>query len=66
MKKTIFLKFKNIKCDGIIFINNISSPSPAINAAVGLGNMTQNLIALSIILGFNSTLDTLLSPAYGA
>ena len=36
------------------------------NAAVGLGNMTQNLVGLSIILGFNSTLDTLLSPAYGA
>ena len=35
-------------------------------AGVGLGNMTQNLLGLSIILGFNSTLDTLVSQAAGA
>jgi len=28
--------------------------------------MTQNLLGLSIIQGFNSALDTLLSPAYGS
>ena len=33
---------------------------------VGLGNMTQNMLALSIILGFNAVLDTLLSQAVGA
>mgnify|MGYP002633858548 FL=1 len=32
---------------------------------VGLGNMTQNLLGLSIILGFNSTIDTLVSQAAG-
>ena len=31
-----------------------------------MGNMTQNLLGLSIILGFNSTLDTLVSQAAGA
>ena len=30
-------------------------------AGVGMGNMTQNLVALSIIFGFNSALDTLIS-----
>ena len=35
-------------------------------AGVGLGNMTQNLLGLSIILGFNSTIDTLVSQAAGA
>mgnify|MGYP006114476333 CR=1 FL=1 len=34
---------------------------PAMLAGVGLGNMTNNLCALSIILGFNSALDTLIS-----
>jgi len=39
---------------------------PAMMAGVGLGNMTNNLCALSIILGFNSALDTLISQAAGA
>ena len=30
-------------------------------AGVGMGNMTSNLVALSIIFGFNSALDTLIS-----
>ena len=34
-------------------------------AGVGMGNMTQNLLGLSIILGFNSTLDTLISRGAG-
>ena len=33
---------------------------------VGMGNMTQNLLGLSIILGLNSTIDTLVSQAAGA
>ena len=35
--------------------------NPAMLAGVGLGNMTQNICALSIIIGFNSALDTLIS-----
>jgi len=35
-------------------------------AGVGLGNMTQNLLGLSLILGFNSALDTLISNAAGS
>ena len=34
-------------------------------AAVGLGNTTQNLCCLSIVLGFNGALDTLVSQAAG-
>ena len=36
-----------------------------INGA-GLGNMTLNLIGLSIIYGMNSTIETLSSQAWGA
>ena len=35
-------------------------------AGVGMGNMTQNLCGLSIILGFNSSIDTLVSRSAGA
>ena len=34
-------------------------------AAVGLGNMTLNMIGLSILFGLGTTLDTLLSQAAG-
>ena len=34
-------------------------------AGVGMGNMTQNLCALSWVLGFNSAMDTLVSQAVG-
>lgn len=33
---------------------------------VGIGNMVQNIFAISIIYGFNSVLDTLISQAAGA
>ena len=33
----------------------------AMLAGVGLGNMTQNIVGLSLILGFNSVLDTFIS-----
>ena len=35
-------------------------------AGVGLGNTTQNLIALSVVYGLNSTIETLSSQAWGA
>ena len=35
-------------------------------AGVGLGNMTQNLCALSIIYGLNMSVETLVSQAAGA
>lgn len=39
---------------------------PSVLAAVGLGNMMQNVFALSIGLGLISAFDTLVSQAYGA
>ena len=35
-------------------------------AAVGMGNMTINMLGLSLIMGFNSALDTLISQGAGA
>ena len=37
----------------------------AMFAGVGMGNMTQNLCALSWVFGFNSAMDTLISQAVG-
>lgn len=34
---------------------------PAMVAGVGMGNMTINMIGMSVIVGFNSALDTLIS-----
>ena len=48
----------------LIFVGYLNNPQ--ITAGVGMGNMTQNLCALSFILGFNSALDTLISQAAGA
>jgi Na+-driven multidrug efflux pump len=48
------------------FISKFSPDNEKILDGVGMGNMTQNLLALSIILGFNSTIDTLVSQAAGA
>lgn len=33
---------------------------------VGLGNMAQNLMGLSVVYGINSVVETLCSQAYGA
>lgn len=38
----------------------------ALIAAVGIGNMTANIIAMGFSYGLNSTLDTLVPPAYGS
>ena len=38
---------------------------PELIAGIGIGNMTMNLLGLSIIFGFNSSLDTLISQAAG-
>jgi Na+-driven multidrug efflux pump len=48
----------------LIFVGYMNDP--AMTAGVGMGNMTQNLCALSWLLGFNSALDTLISQAAGA
>jgi Na+-driven multidrug efflux pump len=48
----------------LIFVGYLNNP--AMTSGVGMGNMTQNLCALSFILGFNSALDTLISQAAGA
>jgi MATE family multidrug resistance protein len=47
----------------LIFIGHLNDASML--AGVGMGNMTQNLCGLSIILGFNSTIDTLVSQSAG-
>ena len=48
-----------------IFIARVSS-DPYTVGAIGLGNMTLNLILRSYVLGFNNSLVTSLSQAYGA
>jgi MATE family multidrug resistance protein len=48
----------------LIFIGHLNQP--AILAGVGMGNTLVNLCGLSILLGFNSALDTLISQAAGA
>ena len=55
----IMVEVMNLK-----FVGELNDP--AMFAGVGMGNMTQNLCALSIILGFNSALDTLVSQSAGA
>ena len=35
--------------------------NPAMIAGVGIGNMSINLVGLSVIYGFDSALDTLIS-----
>ena len=40
--------------------------NPAMVAGVGMGNMTINMLGLSLIMGFNSALDTLISQGAGA
>lgn len=39
--------------------------NPAMVAGVGLGNMTINMVGMSVIMGFNSALDTLISQGAG-
>lgn len=48
----------------LAFIGHLGRPE--LVAGVGMGNMTLNLCALSLIYGFNSALDTLVSQAAGA
>jgi len=50
----------------LIFINYKPNPETEVSAAVGLGNATVNLCGLSIVLGLNSALDTLISQAVGS
>ena len=45
----------------LVFISNKPTPEVAVTAAVGVGNATINLVGFSIIYGFNSALDTLIS-----
>ena len=43
----------------LAFIGKLDNP--AMFAGVGVGNMTQNICAMSLVIGFNSALDTLIS-----
>ena len=38
---------------------------PTLNASVGLGGMIMNVFCLSVGMGMNNALDTLVSQAYG-
>ena len=48
----------------LIFIGHLNNPE--MMAGVGMGNMIQNMIGLSIVIGLNGALETLVSQAYGA
>ena len=48
----------------MIFIGHLNNP--AMLAGVGIGNLTMNLLALSIAFGFNGALESLISQAYGS
>jgi Na+-driven multidrug efflux pump len=46
-----------------IFIGNLNDQYQL--AGVGMGNMTLNILGLSVILGMNSALETVVSQSYG-
>ena len=48
-----------IELINVSFIGHLNNA--AMISGVGLGNMTVNLIGASILIGFNSALDTLIS-----
>ena len=56
LKSLIFMLIEAIN---IIFIGYLNKQ--ILVAAVGLGNMTMNLVCVSIFIGFNNALDTLIS-----
>lgn len=57
----------NVGCFTMIFFFvSRKTTDPFILGAVGLGNMTLNLFLRSFVLGFNNSLVTILSQAYGA
>jgi multidrug resistance protein, MATE family len=53
-----------IEMINLIFVGHLNDPAKI--AGVGMGNMTVNLLAMSIIYGMNSSLDTLISQASGS
>ena len=48
----------------LIFIGHLNDPVKV--AAVGMGNIIINLVAVGPFTGLNSSLETLVSQAYGA
>jgi len=58
------LVFMLIEALNLVFIGQLNNQ--VLVAAVGVGNMTSNLVCMSIVIGFNSVLDTLISQAAGA
>ena len=46
-----------------IFVGQLGVP--ALTAAIGLGNMVLNTFCVSVAIGFNGALDTLVSQAFG-
>jgi Na+-driven multidrug efflux pump len=59
-------QFLNILAENInyFFVGNLDDTSAL--AAVGLGNMTINVVAFSTILGMNTALETRVAQAFGA
>lgn len=47
----------------LIFLGHLNKPE--LLAGVGIGNMLQNVLGLTIVIGFNGALETLVSQAYG-
>ena len=48
----------------LIFIGHLNDVNQM--AGVGMGNMIQNMLGLSIVFGFNGAMETLVSQAYGS
>jgi Na+-driven multidrug efflux pump len=56
--------FMLLETINIIFIGHLNDPVKV--AGVGMGNIIINLFAVGIFTGLNSSLETLVSQAYGA
>lgn len=50
----------------VLFALSRTTDDPYVYGAIGLGNMTLNMFLRSYVLGFNNSLTTLLSQAFGA
>ena len=48
----------------LVFVGRLDNP--AMLAGVGMGNLTMNILSLSIAYGLNGALESLVSQAYGA
>ena len=73
MWKVFFLAVPSILCSlvcmmqemiNLVMLGHLNKPD--LLAGVGIGNMFANMMGLSIVVGLNGALETLISQAYGA